>query len=201
MEIRKEKYDTYYSEEARILGRCYNVIKDDKIYHYEFQTNKNKATILCDSLGYIEEVVEEFYNNNLNIYEYTTPDGSFYKSYDPVFTFKLPLSILQPTQVFLNQERLKQLKAFVDIENLFIPVQIIDDEYIVLGKHHLLYLAMQEEYKMVEVYIQNATNKQKELLYLAKEQNIKRMEDMHIIPQDEYELICKQLKELFNLIS
>ena len=200
MKIVQALEDPYYNEQSRILRNCYNVIENDITYHYEFLISDFKAEIKCDSSLYLEEVVEEYHLKHPYIYEYYTKDHNFFMSYDKIYTFKLPISIMQVSSVFLDQKRLDELKEHIDLDNLFFPVQIVDDEYVVLDKLHELYLASLEGYRMVNVYMSEDTSLSKDYLYLTKEQNIKIIKDMQIISHEEYEEILKQLNFILNLI-
>lgn len=200
MEIVKATEDSYFNEKSRILENCYHAIENGQIYHYEFLVNKNKAEIVCDSPKFLEEVVDKYHLEHPYINEYYMRDKTFYMTFDVIHTFKLPISILQVSSVFLDEERLEKLRRYEDAEDFFLPVQIVDDEYVVLDKHHQLYLAYENGCKMVDVFIHENFFLNKDYLYLAQEQNIKTIRDMHIISHEEYEAISSQLKALLNLI-
>lgn len=197
MKMIKTETDTYFNEKSRILGNCYVVIDNGNTYYFEFIAINNEAKIICDTSNYLENVVTEYHRTHLNITQYYTGDHNFYMGFDPVHTFKLPISILQVSKFFLNQSKLDNLRKHLDFDTLVFPVQIIDDEYVVIRNHHSLYLAWEEGYKMVDVYLDDIPPKTKDYLYLAKEQNIKTVKDMRIISNEEYLLIKKQLEELF----
>ncbi|MCM1196809.1 MAG: hypothetical protein NC310_07070 [Roseburia sp.] len=197
MKIIKTETDLYFNEKSRILGNCFLVIDDTNTYHFEFIVKKDEAKILCDTGFFLEEVTKEFHKMHLNIIRYYTENHNFYMSFEAVHTFKLPISILQVSEFFLNQTKLENLRKVLNLDTLKIPVQIIDDEYVVIKNHHGLYLALEEGYKMVEVYLDDINEKTKDYLYLAKEQNIKTVKDMRIISNEEYILIQKQLEEIF----
>lgn len=197
MKIIKTETDTYFDEKSRVLGNCYQVMDSGNIYHFEFIVEGNEAKIISDTSNYLEEVATEYHRVHLNIIRYYTENHTFYMSFDSVHTFKLPISILQVSEFFLNQTKLDNLKNDLNLDSLAIPVQIIDDEYVVIRNHHSLYLAWEEGHKMVNVYLDDVNQKTRDYLYLAKEQNIKTVKDMRIITNDEYTLIQKQLEELF----
>ena len=169
----KTMTDSYFNEKARILGNCYLVIEGIHTYHYEFQVKGNEALVLCDEESYLEDVVTEYHKHNLHIYKYFTQENSFFMTFDQMYTFKLPISILQVTNIFLDQSHLDTLRKYLPLETIVYPVQIIEDEYVILDKHHSLYLAQEDGMKMVDVYVDESICAHKGYLYLAKEQNIK----------------------------
>ncbi|MDE6240905.1 MAG: hypothetical protein K2M08_00615 [Anaeroplasmataceae bacterium] len=200
MEILMTTTDIYFNEKSRLLGNCYLVIEDGIIYHYEFLVTKNKAEIICDSSTFLEYAVEHYHKEHPYINEYYIKDKTFFMTFDKIHTFKLPISILQVSSIFLDATLLEKLKNYEDIEDVFFPVQIVDDEYVVLDKLHQLYLASENGSKMVDVYMDEDFRLSRDYLYLAKEQNIKTIKDTHIISHDEYEAIYSQLKGLLDLI-
>lgn len=195
MTIIPNSKDSYYSSLTRALGYGYDVVIEHHLVHYEFQPKDKEAIVLATDPSYFLEVVEAFHQKHKAIHTYYTEDHAYYKSYDELPTFLLPVSILQVSQFFLNQERLTILKDYDD--NTYFPVQIVEDEYVLLAQHHLLYTLAQHQ-KMVPVYIDQVTPSILDAIYLAKEQNIKHIEDMTILPKQEYDTIQQQLQTLFK---
>lgn len=186
MEIIRTKTDPFYKEKSRFLGNCFNVLAEDKIFHYEFIIHKNTATIHTDEVKFIPKVIEEFRLYNKFITEFRTKEGSFYQSFEPVHTFKLPISILQPSQFFINNEMLEQFEQYLDIESITIPVEILNDEYVCLDGHHRLYYAYMNDVKMVDVYLDTMDVFIPDFVYFAKEQNIFNIKDLKRLSKDEY---------------
>lgn len=197
MKIIQDFKSTYYPEQSRILGNCFTVEDGDKIYHYEFVQKGSEATIKTDSLEFLEAVIEHFRRENRHISVFRTLDSSFYKSYDETFTFKLPISILQVSQFFLNSNRLNDLKTVLDYEHICVPVTILEDEYVLLSRHHEVYLAQAEGIKMVDVYMDTPSSNTKDFVYIAKEQNIRHIGDLKLLEEPEYINITEQFKNLF----
>ena len=76
MKILRTYIDKYYKEKSRILGNCYNVVIDNKTFHYEFIINKNQATIITDNNDYLNDVIEKFRLDNKFITKFNTKDNS-----------------------------------------------------------------------------------------------------------------------------
>ncbi len=89
------------------------------------------------------------------------------------------------------------LKSALDYDQLYVPVAIIEDEYVLLGRHHEVYLAQTEGIKMVEVYLDDLKENTIDYIYIAKEQNIRHIEDMKLLEETEYTAISEQFKNLF----
>ncbi len=186
MKIVIAKEGSTFSEEALALSNCYRLIAD-KTYEYEFKIIKNTAIIKTTNLTYIEAVVEEFRKTNKYINIFKTMDGNFYKEYDPIPTFKLPINIIQISKFFLNQTKIANLEKYFNPEECYLPVQIIDDEYVLLDGHHRLYTAKENYFKMVNVYLDEITNDAiYDMVYVAKEKNLKNINDAIILADEEY---------------
>ncbi|MDE6945984.1 MAG: hypothetical protein K2P14_02245 [Anaeroplasmataceae bacterium] len=197
MVIKRSLNDPYFLEKSRYLGNCYVIYDENMVYHYEFIINRNEATIISDTSLYYTELIDFFRQDNAFITVFKTKDGSFYKAFDPVFTFKLPLSILQVSTMFLNQNRIQELKPYFNPNDTVIPVTILDEEYVILDGHHRVYLAYEEGMKMVDVYLDEKSPQIEEFLYLAKEQNMKHIKDLSILSNQEYTDLWIAFKEKF----
>lgn len=198
MQIIKATNDPYFKEKSLVLGNCYWVIEENDVFHYEFLVKKQEAQIISDTQDHLEEVVKAYHLTHPFIYTYYSKDHSFFMTFDEIKTFKLPISILQVSQIFLDEERLEALKPYHEDLDLYFPVQIIDEEYVLLNQHHELYLTFHDGIRMVDVYMDENKAVSKDYLYLAKEQNIKTINDMHIISHKEYEEIKKQLEKILT---
>lgn len=196
MTIIKNSDNPVYSKLTKALGYGYDIVIDQQTFHYEFKVNGKEACIKTDNNTYLSYVVDAFHQTHKAISIYYTTDRSFYKSFDEPLSFLLPISILQVSKCFLSQEKLELLKDYE--EETYFPVQIIDDEYVLLDKHHLLYIAYQNNIKMVPVYIEEAKQETIDFVYLAKEQNMKSIKDLSILPDQEYQAIQQELNKLFK---
>lgn len=198
MEIVKSKMDPFFNEKSNILGNCYRVNTKDQSYPFEFILEEKSATIQCSSSDFLEEVAKEHHKEHKWITEYRNETYGFYMSFEDIHTFKLPISILQVSKCFLNQNQLEQISKYEEIVHYPIPVAIIEDEYVIINGHHQVFLANELGYKMVDVYVDEPKNLIYDYLYLTKEQNIKTIKDMKKISQEEYLSLQQQLDFLFT---
>jgi len=183
--IIRDRISTIYSEKNRLLGNCYT-IKKDSDYHYEFDIRGFEALIICDNLVFINEAIDEFRKYNKYINVYYNKDRTFYKAFDEIHTFKLPINIIQPTKIFINENNLNSISKYLEDKEVYLPVNILNDEYVLLDGHARLYAKYLEDYKMVNVYIDNLDIKTDDLVYMAKEQNISNVKMLKVLPDSEY---------------
>lgn len=177
-----------YSNKNRKLGNCVTIEENNETYLYEFSINKNEASIKYNNIKYIQYAVDEYRKHNPYITIFFDEKRTFYKSFDPYFTFKLPIKCIQPSKFFVSEDTLNNLEEYLDEnDEIFIPVAIINDEYVCLDGHaRLLYLHQNYE-KLVNVYIYPYSDYVTDFIYLAKENNILNVSNIKILPNEQYE--------------
>ena len=197
MKIFKDRNNPFYNVKAKILGNAITVL-DDKEYYYEFKIINDEAIIKYSDLKYIEDATRFFNANNKYIYKYSTLDNSFNQEFDKVFTFKLPISSIQPSEFFIDEDRLLEIEDNLDEDRIIIPVAIINDEYVSLDGHHRL-AAMQNNYhKLVSVYMDDYKPEVLDFIYIAKEQNIRSIKQMPHLSHEEYKNIWEGFLKDYN---
>lgn len=198
MDIIQTFSDIFFKEKSRILGNCYIIYTQNDKFHYEFIIQENQAKIRTDTSLFLEEIAEYHHQMHPYIQMYYTTDHSFSLHFEKMHTFKLPISILQVSKLFLNQNYLSGLRKYLDPTQICIPVQIIDDEYVVLDRHHELFLALEYGEKMVNVYLDTPKKDIQNPLYIAKEQNTRNIQDLKILADEEYQIISTQFNALLE---
>lgn len=187
MEIVRDRTNNNYSYKNKILGNCFTITCDNQSFFYEFDIHKNQALIITNDIKYIENAIDEFRKYNFNITTFYTKDKCFYKSFDEVFTFKLPINIIQPSQFFINEDKLLNIENNLDFDDITLPVAIINDEYVLLDGHTRLYYLYLNNIKMVNVYIDSYDSYIKDFIYIAKENNIFNIEKLTKLNNEDYE--------------
>ena len=105
----------------------------------EFEVNGMKALVKYNDIKYIEDAINEFRIYQKHVTKYSDLNNNFYKDFDDIFTFKLPLKCIQPSSFFIDLEKIELFEKYVDPENVYLPVAIINEEYVLLDHHNLLY--------------------------------------------------------------
>ena len=107
MKIIKEYENIKLNNESKLLGYCYKVnIGNSAEYYYEIVKNDNVAYIIFDNPDYLEMVIEEFRTAYEYVNIFKSYDDSFYAEYEKVHTFKLPIDIIQPSEMLINEDRI-----------------------------------------------------------------------------------------------
>ena len=164
----------------------FKIKNDDAIIEYKNSVNVIEATNLFNKLRpYISRV--------------HTKNNEFYQEFDKVHTFKLPIDILQPSKMFIDEEILNKIDDDLDDNIIYFPVAIINDEYVLLDGHARLYKIKENYVKMVNVYIADYDEYIPDFVYICKEGNIKNIKNIHVLKHEEYELYWNQFLEQFNI--
>ena len=182
-----DKESSFYMKDNLELGNCITIIDDNQNkFYYEFEIDKEEALIKYNSILHIKEAINFFRTFNMQIHVFYNKDRSFYMAFDKVFTFKLPLNILQPSKFFIDDDKLKACEKHLENQKITLPVTIIDDEYVLLDGHARARYLMDNDYKMVDVYMANEKEFTREYVYIAKENNLFKISQMQILSHEEY---------------
>lgn len=186
VKIFRDRIDNYYTFDNKALGNCITIIDDNYTYHYEFEVNHNEAKIIYDGILHINDAIDFFRKYNKNVVRLYNEDRSFFKAFDDIFTFKLPLDILQPSKFFIDQDKYNAIEKYLENETFTLPVCIIDDEYVLLDGHARVKYLLDNYVKMVDVYLDEAPPEVSNFVYIAKENNIFKVKNMEILPHEDY---------------
>ncbi len=195
MEIIRDRESSFYSDKAKALGNAFTVLDNDKKYYYEFEVNGQKALIKYNDLKFIEDAINEFRIYQKHVTKFTDLNNNFYKAFDDIFTFKLPIKCIQPSSFFVDLSKIELFEEYVDPKNVYLPVAIINDEYVLLDHHNLLYFLNEANEKLVNVFITNYEEYINDFVYLAKENNILNVKGLKALSHEEYE---KYMKDFYD---
>lgn len=198
MKIIRDYESEIYTLKNRILGQCFTVIENKEKYYFEFEINGFEATIKYDRITLVDNVIDEFRKYFGYISIIYNKDRSYYRAFDERHTFRLPINILQPSKFFINKDYLEKIEEIIEYKEIYIPVCIIDEEYVILDGHTRVYAKMLEDNKMVNVYLADDIPEIiDDLVYMAKENNIRTVKQMELLNSEEYSIYLKQLNEGF----
>lgn len=174
------------------------IVKIDDI-SYKFDINGQSAIVSTSDYKYIEDAVKIIKEKKPYVYKYHSLNNDFYQEFDKVFTFKLPINVIQPSKFFIDKEILGKIDENIDEENVFLPVAIINDEYVLLDGHARLYALNENYIKMVNVYIEKYEDYIPDFIYIAKENNIKNIKNLDVLEHDDYEKYWNEFLKQFNI--
>lgn len=192
MEIIRDRESSFYSDKAKALGNAFTILDNNQKYYYEFEVNDTKALIKYNDLKYIEDAINEFRIYQKHVTKFSDLGNNFYKAFDDIFSFKLPIKCIQPSSFFIDLSKIEMFEEYLDPENVYLPVAIINDEYVLLDHHNLLYFLDQCNQKLVNVFITDYESYINDFVYLAKENNILNVKGLKALSHEEYEEYTKK---------
>jgi hypothetical protein len=186
------KIESFYDKNEIIKITIDNII-------YEFIINRQDVIVNANDYKYIEEASKIIKKNYPYVNKIYSKDNSYFEEFDYVYTFKLPIKIIQPSKFFIDKNIVDEIGDTINEENMYFPVQIINDEYVLLDGHTRLYCLNENYVKMVNVYLYKAEPHISDFVYIAKEGNIKNISSVHVLDHEQYELYWNQLLDQFKI--
>lgn len=137
----------------------------------------------------MEEILESFRFYTGHISRFYRPDGSLLKEYPAVEVFALPLQEIQPSQFYVDRDKLSAVESFVQgPEDIVIPVMEHEGRYVSQDGHTRLYLAFQRGYEYVRAFVEkDAGGYILDFMLQAQERGVFHVADMEALSHDEYE--------------
>lgn len=149
--------------------------------------SQTEALIKCGE-AYFDEVIEEFRFNADHITNFYDESGKLIKKFKYVKVFKLDLDKIQPVQFFIDSDKLKAVKSFVNREEdvVIIPVTKCEGTYASLDGHTRLYLAYSLGFKYVYAYLSETFCGFDYFFDEARKSNIFTAKDLTLLTHDDY---------------
>ena len=180
-------------------GHFYVLIEINNI-EYEFLVDGLIATYQskAKNLEYLADAANILKENYSYIYKLNSINNEIYQEFEKPTIFKLPIKIIQPSKFFLDKSIIKAIDEKIDENDVFFPVTIINDEYVLIDGHHKLYVLNQNYVKMVNVYIGNPTPLTQDFVYIAKEHNLNNIAKLDLLEHDQYVQYWEDFKNQFK---
>lgn len=147
----------------------------------------------------MEEILDTFRFYTGHISRFYTGDGRLLKEYEDVEVFDLPIGQIQPSQFYVNQEKLQAVGSFIrEPEDIVIPVLEQEGRYVSADGHTRLYLAHQRGYDHVRAFLEkDAGEYLPEFVREARDRGVFHVEDMEKLSPEEYEVKWNQFCDEF----
>lgn len=139
---------------------------------------------------HMEELIEEFRFFAEHITRFVDEKGRLVKEYPQVETFELELAQIQPSQFYVDEDKLEAVASFVRVsEDVIIPVMRFQDgdKYISLDGHTRLYCAYQKGIKQVKAFpVEEENDYIPDFVREAEKRGIYTISDMQVLSHEEY---------------
>lgn len=198
MEITRINHYTDERFSARVLKQ-HGAFLIDQVHPCEFEIiNEDTAIINYHDYCQIEPIITKFRFYAEHIVNFVDSAGRLLKSYPPVDKFWLDLDEIQPSQFFVDAEKVAALEEFIKQEtDVIIPVIKTDQRYISLDGHTRLYLAHQKGFNRVQGFIADTDEYIYGFVNEAKLRGIHYVSDIKKISHEDYQKLWHQFCDDF----
>ena len=187
--------DPRFSPEALRQHGCY--LADGQACEVRI-VSEDTAIVTGCPVQRLSALIEAFRFNAPHITRFTDAAGCILAELPPLPTFPVRLSDIQPSQFFVDEEKLAAVRSFIHApEDIIVPVITHEGRYISLDGHTRLFLAAQQGWQSVLAVHDTADDV---LLSFAKEasrRGVHTPADMTLLSHAEYEVRWNQFCDTF----
>lgn len=179
--------DTRFSREVLLEHGAFLI--DDK-YKCSFKImHENTAIVEFDKEVNINEIIDEFRFYAEHITKFYDTNNKLIKSFKDINIFKVNIADIQPSQFYVDKNKVESVSYFVKSEDdIIIPLAKINDELVSIDGHTRLYVATKRGYKQVYGFYTLTENYISDFVLEAKRRNVLTPYDLKILTHDEYKI-------------
>lgn len=143
--------DSRFDQEVLDQHGCFIV---NGKYPYQVKIISKDSAIIEGDMKYIKEVIDGFRFFSEHISKFYARDGRLIESFEEVSIFKLAIDKIQPSQFYVDEEKLEAIKSFIKTpEDIIIPIARYNNLFISLDGHTRLKLGTKLGFESVYAYI------------------------------------------------
>lgn len=152
-------------------------------------TDRGSAVVYGKDPAVYRTLIEEFRFHAPHICRFYDKDHELISAYPEPDLFDIPLEKIQPSQFFVDEEKLEAVRTFIRCqEDIVIQVMPYGGRYISLDGHTRLYLAAVNGYDKVKAVISETDETIWIFVHEAERRKILRPEDMILLSHEQYEI-------------
>ncbi len=165
---------------------------DNEPYEIEI-VSKDTAIVRGNNPSAYEELIEEFRYHAPHVCKFLDDTGAMIKEYPIAEKTWIELLSIQPSQFFVDEDKLEAIKSFINSEE-DIVVQVIpwNDRFISLDGHTRLFLAHVLGFKQVKAVIVEQEEWVWQFVSKAQKRGIITPKDMTLLSHEDYEVKWNQ---------
>ena len=176
----------------KVLKQHGGYLIDEKPYEVEIISHDTAIVRGWDKDKYME-LIEEFRFHAPHIIRFVDDSGSMIHEYQEEKIFDLDISQIQPSQFFVDEEKLEAIRTFIHTpENVVIQVIKWNDRHISLDGHTRLYCAMSLGFSHVCAVISETDDWVWTFVEEAQRRGIYSPGDMKLLSHEEYDILWNQ---------
>ena len=177
--------DERFARKVLLQHGCYLV--NEAPYEVEI-ISESEAIIRGKDREFYPALIEEFRFNAPHITCFYDSEYRMIKKCQSKEIFTISLEDIQPSQFYVDEEKLSAISDFVQkAEDIIIQVLPFEDRYISLDGHTRLYYAVLHGWNYVRVVMEESDDWVYGFVEEARKRNIHEPKDMILVNHEEYE--------------
>lgn len=151
--------------------------------------SESEAIVRGEATTCFVDLIEEFRFFTPHIYKFCDANRNVVKEYPAVSLLELLLECIQPSQFYVDEDKIAAIRSFIqNPQDSIIQVAIYGDRFISLDGHTRLYHAVTNGWKSVRaVVVDSSENWTLRFVKEAQKRKIFQPKDMILVPHTEYE--------------
>ena len=176
--------DKRFSAKALLQHGCF--LAEDEPYEVVIISD-NEAVIDGADEAVYTAVIEEFRFYTPHISRFYNKDGQTVVKYPPVQLLTLRLDQIQPSQFFVDEEKIKAISSFIkEPQDIIIQVLPNEDRFISLDGHTRLYYAVMKGWESVRAVVESSDVWVYRFVDEARNRGIHTPKEMTLVSHEEY---------------
>lgn len=160
--------------------------------------NRDTAVIHYDDRDAYDEIIEQFRFFAEHIIRFYDEKGSLVRSFPEKEMFWISLDEIRPTQFFVDEEKLMAVQDFTEKpEDVIVPLNRYEGKYISCDGHTRMYAAYQKGFTQIRAFLAESNEFLRAFAEEAAKRQVKTVQDMILLPHEEYEIKWNQFCEEF----
>lgn len=177
--------DNRFSTKALLQHGCF--LLDGKPYEVEIISDYEAVINGADQSVYAE-IIEEFRFYTPHITRFYNTDGQTVKEYPPVQLLTLCLDHIQPSQFFVDEDKIAAISSFIHKpQDIIIQVLPSEDRFISLDGHTRLYYAVMQGWEFVRAVVESSDDWVYKFVTEAQKRGIHTPKELTLVSHAEYE--------------
>ena len=177
--------DARFSQKALLQHGCF--LADESPYEVEILSEFEAVIRGRDEAAY-PEIIETFRFYTPHITKFYDEHGQIVREYPPAEVFPLSLEQIQPSQFYVDEDKLEAIGTFIrKPEDIIIQVMLYEGRYLSLDGHTRLYYAVRKGWDTVRGVVADCDEGIYGFAEEAKRRSIFSPRDMMPVSHSEYE--------------
>ncbi|MCC8196080.1 MAG: hypothetical protein LIO49_04640 [Ruminococcus sp.] len=158
----------------------------------------NSAVVHMSEKDCPNELIDDFRYYAEHITKFYREDGTLIREYPAVVLFKVSLRDIQPSQFYIDEDKLKAVSSFIGKpEDVIIPLVEYNNRYISADGHTRLALAVSLGFDEIMGFTTELNDIIVAFAEEAKKRNILSPYDLKIVSRSEYEVVWNKFCDEF----